>query len=108
MLAINILARCIIDLKLNASYITKNMAPRKCYASLLSGGNAKNMINLQKAIQSPWCLPNTIYNGLDVGMFDEAHQVDFCVTYQNEYYKKLRTAFSPHFLYIVQLYGLAF
>ena len=74
-LAINVLARCIIDLKLNASYITKNMAPRKCYASLLSGGNAKNMINLQKAIQSPWCLPNTIYNGLDVGIYDEAHRM---------------------------------
>ena len=56
-LAINVLARCIIDLGLNASYITKNMAPRKCYAYLLSDGNAKNMINLQKAIQSPNCLP---------------------------------------------------
>ena len=74
-LAINVLARCIIDLKLNASYITKNMAPRKCYASLLAKGNAKKMINLQKAIQSPWCLPNTIYNGLDVGIFDEAHRM---------------------------------
>lgn len=74
-LAINILARCIIDLKLNASYITKNMAPRKCYANLLTKGNAKKMVNLQKAIQSPWCLPNTIYNGLDVGIFDEAHRM---------------------------------
>ena len=74
-LAINILARCIIDLKLNASYITKNMAPRKCYANLLAKGNAKKMVNLQKAIQSPWCLPNTIYNGLDVGIFDEAHRM---------------------------------
>ena len=74
-LAINILARCIIDLKLNASYITKNMAPRKCYANLLVKGNAKKMVNLQKAIQSPWCLPNTIYNGLDVGIFDEAHRM---------------------------------
>lgn len=74
-LAINVLARCIIDLKLNASYITKNMAPRKCYANLLAKGNAKKMINLQKAIQSPWCLPTTIYNGLDVGIFDEAHRM---------------------------------
>lgn len=74
-LAINILARCIIDLKLNASYITKNMAPRKCYANLLAKGNAKKMVNLQKAIQSPWCLPNTINNGLDVGIFDEAHRM---------------------------------
>ena len=74
-LAINVLAKCIIDLKLNASYITKNMAPRKCYANLLAKGNAKKMINLQKAIQSPWCLPTTIYNGLDVGIFDEAHRM---------------------------------
>ena len=74
-LAINLLARCIIDLKLNASYITKNMAPRKCYANLLAKGNAKKMINLQKAIQSPWCLPTTIYNGLDVGIYDEAHRM---------------------------------
>ena len=74
-LAINVLARCIIDLKLNASYITKNMAPRKCYANLLAKGNAKKMVNLHKAIQSPWCLPNTIYNGLDVGIYDEAHRL---------------------------------
>ncbi len=74
-LAINVLARCIIDLDLNASYITKNMAPRKCYAYLLAKGNAKKMINLQKAIQSPWCLPNTVYNGFDVGIFDEAHRM---------------------------------
>lgn len=74
-LAINVLARCIIDSNLNASYITKNMAPRKCYANLLAHGKAKNMINLQKAIQSPWCLPNIIYNGLDVGIFDEAHRM---------------------------------
>ena len=74
-LAINVLARCIIDLKLNASYITKNMAPRKCYANLLAKGSAKKMVNLQKVIQSPWCLPNTIYNGLDVGIYDEAHRM---------------------------------
>ena len=74
-LAINVLARCIIDMRLNASYITKNMAPRKCYANLLAKGNAKRMINLQKAIQSPWCLPNTPHDGLDVGIFDEAHRM---------------------------------
>ena len=74
-LAINVLARCIIDLGLNASYITKNMAPRNCYKSLLANGNAKKMINLQKAIQSPWCLPTTPYNELDVGIFDEAHRM---------------------------------
>lgn len=74
-LAINVLARCIIDLGLNASYITKNMAPRKCYAKLLSKGNAKKMINLQKAIESPYVLPNIPFNGIDVGIFDEAHRM---------------------------------
>ncbi len=74
-LAINVLARCIIDQGLNASYITKNMAPRKCYTTLLAKGNAKKMINLQKAIQSPFCLPNTPFNGLDVGIYDEAHRM---------------------------------
>ena len=74
-LAINVLAKCIIDLGLNASYITKNMAPRKCYANLLAKGNAKKIVNLQRAIQSPWCLPNTAYNGLDVGIYDEAHRM---------------------------------
>ncbi len=74
-LAINVLARCIIDLDLNASYITKNMAPRKCYEYLLTHGDAKKIVNLQKAIQSPFCLPHTIYNGLDVGIFDEAHRM---------------------------------
>ena len=74
-LAINVLARCIIDLKLNASYVTKNMAPRKCYATLLAKGNAKKMINLQKAMQSPHSLPYMPYNGLDVGIYDEAHRM---------------------------------
>ena len=74
-LAINVLARCIIDLKLNASYITKNMAPRKCYMNLLTQGNAKKMINLQKAIQSPFGIANTPVNGLDVGIYDEAHRM---------------------------------
>ncbi len=74
-LAINVLARCIIDLGLNATYITKNMAPRKCYTKLLSKGNAKKAISLDKAIQSPHNLPKTINNGIDVGIYDEAHRM---------------------------------
>lgn len=73
-LAINILARCIIDLGLNASYITKNMAPRNCYKKLLARGNAKEIINLNQAMQSHTTLPFIIYNGLDVGIYDEAHR----------------------------------
>ena len=74
-LAVNILAKCIIDLQLNASYITKNSAPRNCYRNLLTKGNAKKMVNLQKAIQSPFVLPKIPNNGLDVGLFDEAHRM---------------------------------
>lgn len=74
-LAINLLAKCIIDLNLNASYITKNSAPRQCYKNLLAKGNAKRMIDLQKAIQSPFALPRIPFNGLDVGIFDEAHRM---------------------------------
>ncbi len=51
------------------------MAPRKCYTKLLAKGNAKKMISLSKAIQSPFCLPEIVNNGLDVGIFDEAHRM---------------------------------
>lgn len=74
-LAINVLARSIIDLGLNASYITKNMAPRKCYEKLLSKGNAKKAVDLKMAIKSPHALPYIPNNGLDVGIFDEAHRM---------------------------------
>ncbi|MBQ9457939.1 MAG: DUF2075 domain-containing protein [Bacilli bacterium] len=74
-LAVNVLARCIIDLGLNASYITKNMAPRKCYANLLAKGNAKKMVNLGKAFLSPHALPSCSVNGIDVGIYDEAHRM---------------------------------
>ena len=74
-LAINVLARTIIDLGLNASYITKNMAPRKCYEKLLSKGNAKKAVDLKMAIKSPHALPYIPNNGIDVGIFDEAHRM---------------------------------
>lgn len=74
-LAVNVLADSISKLGLNASYITKNMAPRKCYESLLAKGNAKKMVDLKMAIQSPFPLPSIPLNGLDVGIFDEAHRM---------------------------------
>ena len=74
-LAINVLADCIRKLQLNASYITKNRAPRNCYKKLLSKGNAKKEVDLDLAICSPFILPNTPENGLDVGIFDEAHRM---------------------------------
>ena len=74
-LAINVLADCIRKLQLNASYITKNSAPRNCYTKLLSKGNARKEMDLKLAISSPFVLPNIPENGLDVGIFDEAHRM---------------------------------
>ena len=74
-LAINVLAKCISELRLNASYITKNSAPRNCYSQLLTKGNAKKLVDLKLAIKSPHSLPSTPKNGIDVGLFDEAHRM---------------------------------
>lgn len=74
-LAINVLVECIRKLKLNASYITKNSAPRNCYTELLTSGNAKKELDLKLAIKSPHSLPFIPLNRLDVGIFDEAHRM---------------------------------
>lgn len=74
-LAVNVLADSISKLGLNASYITKNSAPRNCYESLLAHGDAKKMVNLKMAFKSPHSLPFVPYNGIDVGIFDEAHRM---------------------------------
>ena len=74
-LAVNVLADSISKLGLNASYITKNSAPRKCYEALLAHGNARNMVDLKMAFKSPHSLPFIPLNGIDVGIFDEAHRM---------------------------------
>lgn len=74
-LAVNVLADSIRKLRLNASYITKNATPRNCYRELLARGSARRSINLQLAFLSPHSLPNTPYNSIDVGIFDEAHRM---------------------------------
>ena len=74
-LAVNVLADSISKLGLNASYITKNSAPRSCYQSLLAKGDAKKMVDLKLAFRSPHSLPNTPPDGIDVGIFDEAHRM---------------------------------
>ena len=74
-LAVNVLADCISKLGLNASYITKNSAPRNCYQALLANGNAKKMVDLKLAFRSPHALPHIPTNGIDVGIYDEAHRM---------------------------------
>jgi len=77
-LAVNALASSISRLGLNAAYITKNSAPRNCYAALLAHGNARKFVDLELAFRSPHKLPNIPYNGIDVGLFDEAHRMQKC------------------------------
>lgn len=74
-LAVNLLADCISKLGLNASYVTKNMAPRNCYQSLLAKGDAKKIVDLKLAFRSPHSLPMVPVNGIDVGIYDEAHRM---------------------------------
>ena len=74
-LAVNVLADSISKLGYNASYITKNSAPRNCYQALLAKGNAKAMVNLKLAFRSPHSLPMVPTNGIDVGLYDEAHRM---------------------------------
>lgn len=73
-LAVNVLVESIRDLGLNASYITKNSAPRNCYKFLLSQGKARQLVKLNLAFRSPHVLPNLPENTIDVGLFDEAHR----------------------------------
>lgn len=74
-LAVNLLANAISKGKLNAAYITKNAAPRNCYTDLLADGNAKKMVDLEKAFMSPNKLPGIPTNGIDIGIYDEAHRM---------------------------------
>ena len=74
-LAVNVLADSISKQGLNASYITKNSAPRNCYQALLANGNAKKMVDLKLAFRSPHALPFIPTNGIDVGIYDEAHRM---------------------------------
>ncbi len=74
-LAVNVLADSISKLGYNASYITKNSAPRNCYQALLAKGNSKKMVDLKLAFRSPHSLPFVPENGIDVGIFDEAHRM---------------------------------
>lgn len=74
-LAVNLLANAIRKGRLNASYITKNSAPRNCYSNLLAHGHARELVNLSQAFMSPHKLPSIPENGIDIGIYDEAHRM---------------------------------
>lgn len=73
-LAVNLL-KDFIKLGMNASYVTKNSAPREAYQHLLAKSDLKKAVNIKQLFRSPFnlCkLPNNFYDCLIV---DEAHRL---------------------------------
>ena len=73
-LAINLLKEFTVK-GYNASYVTKNSAPREAYLKLLSKSDLKKEVNIKQMFRSPFGLckaPNNMYDCLIV---DEAHRL---------------------------------
>ena len=60
---------------LNASYVTKNSAPREAYLDLLSKSDLKKKVNIKQLFRSPFGLSNTPTNFYDCLIIDEAHRL---------------------------------
>lgn len=73
-LAINILMEA-ISKGMNASYVTKNSAPREAFLSLLSKGRARAMADIKALFRSPFGLSNCDKNIYDCLVVDEAHRL---------------------------------
>ncbi|MDE5715722.1 MAG: DUF2075 domain-containing protein [Anaeroplasmataceae bacterium] len=73
-LAINLLKHYIVK-GLNASYVTKNSAPREAYLKLLSQSDLKKEVNIKQLFRSPFGLCNTPSNFYDCLIVDEAHRL---------------------------------
>jgi adenylate kinase len=73
-LAINLLKQ-FISKQLNASYVTKNMAPRKAYLKLLSKSDLKKEVNIEQLFRSPFGLSKSPSNFYDCLIIDEAHRL---------------------------------
>ena len=79
-LVINLLKQYITQ-GLNASYVTKNSAPREAYLRLLSKSNLKKEVNIKQLFRSPFGLCKTPSNFYDCLIVDESHQVSSSATY---------------------------
>jgi hypothetical protein len=66
---------------LNASYVTKNSAPREAYLKLLSKSDLKKEVNIKQLFRSPFGLCKAPSNFYDCLIVDEAHQVSSSATY---------------------------
>ena len=73
-LAVNLLKEYTLK-ELNASYVTKNSAPREAYLKLLSKSDLKKEINIEQLFRSPFKLCNIPVNFYDCLIVDEAHRL---------------------------------
>lgn len=73
-LAINLL-KDFISKGLNASYCTKNSAPRQAYLSLLAKSDLKKEVDIKHLFRSPFGLCKTPSNFYDCLIVDEAHRL---------------------------------
>ena len=73
-LAVNLL-REFITKGLNASYCTKNSAPREAYQRLLAKSDLKAQVNIKQLFRSPFGLSNVTPNFYDCLIVDETHRL---------------------------------
>lgn len=73
-LAVNLLNH-FISKGLNASYCTKNSAPREAYQKLLSKSDLKAQVNIKQLFRSPFGLSSLPRNFYDCLIVDEAHRL---------------------------------
>ena len=73
-LAVNLLNE-FIQQGYNASYCTKNSAPREAYQRLLSKSDLKAQVNIKQLFRSPFGLCNMAPNFYDCLIVDEAHRL---------------------------------
>ncbi len=73
-LAVNLLNH-FISKGLNASYCTKNSAPREAYQKLLSKLDLKAQVNIKQLFRSPFGLSSLPRNFYDCLIVDEAHRL---------------------------------
>ena len=73
-LAVNLLMEY-INQGLNASYVTKNSAPREAFLKLLTKSDAKKLVNIKQLFRSPFGLSKCDVSGYDCLIVDEAHRL---------------------------------
>ncbi len=73
-LAVNLLMQ-FISQRLNASYVTKNSAPRNAFLSILTHSDAKKRVDIKQLFRSPFNLASCPQNAYDCLIVDEAHRL---------------------------------